>query len=185
MKKLLLLSLVLVFGISGVVLGALEDNTTVTVTVQYISVGIAGTPAFGTVGAASTFNLADTSCTVTNDGNWTSKWSFRCSNSVPTTWTPTTGADPASTTEFRLCSVFKSTAVETGDFTAANDHIDTTYQLSGTATNESFYQYAAYGGGQNVNATDTRNLWLSFSAPTGTPSSSAQTITVYVQTQAQ
>ena len=184
MKKHLILSLLLVLGLSGISFAALSKTTSVTVTVQYLSVDIQGTPAFSTVAAASTFNLADTSCTVVNDGNWASDWSLKCDNSAPTAWTPTAGAAPAANTEFRLCAVFKSSAAITGDLAAANDYLNTGYRPSGADTTGAFYQVGAYGGGNNVSAAASKALWLSFCAPTGIPTATPQTITLYVQTAA-
>ncbi|MFH1258506.1 MAG: hypothetical protein ABII74_01605 [Elusimicrobiota bacterium] len=190
MKRIISLIVGLMIISAGLVYSATEDSTTVTVTVQYLSVDIQEPSGFGPVAAGSTFNLATTSCTVVNDGNWESKWSFKCSSSTPTGWTPTSGGAPSTNVEYRLCAVFKSTAAVTVDFLPANDYLNTGYRPSGANTNGAFYEYPAYGG-QNVAASapsNSRNLWFSFCAPTsagGNPNSSQQTISVYVQTQAQ
>ncbi len=183
MKKFLVLAVgLLLFG-TGLVYSANDVTTTVSVTVQYLSVSISGTPAFGTVSPGDTYKLADTSATITNDGNCVAKWSLKTANSSGG-WIPTvTGAAPASNTEFRLRAVFKSTAAVTGDFENSYDYLDTGYRESGTTDASPFFEYAAYGG-QSVAVDANRAVWFSFCAPTtggGNPSGTAQTITVYVQ----
>ena len=71
----------------------------------------------------------------------------------------------------------------TGSFTEATDYLSTTARKS-TFVGDSSGIFEGTEDGDTVAPTDALGLWFQFDAPTGTPSSLEQTITVTVTAQA-
>ncbi len=179
MRKTILMVGILVLA-SGLLYAGQTDTVDLTVTCRNLSVAITeSTIGFGVVNAGSTGNISASSATVTNDGNWNLDYELECTNSAPTGWTPTGAAAPTTNAEFRLLGLFNGpTTPVSGDFTEANDYLNTSARKSDATT-----VFVGTQDGDTVAQSDELGLWFRFDAPTGTPAVAAQTITMTITAQ--
>lgn len=169
-KKLLALTIGLLFSAGSGVWAANPATITVTVTIQNLSVSTSGAIAFGIVTAGSE-TVSGSASTVTNDGNSTETFSLSVTN--PATWIAVQAA-PALAEEYALSAQFNSGAPAAASFTYAN------HALSTTSTASSATKFAGGQTGLSVAASATRSLWFRFNAPISTVVTAQQSLTVTV-----
>ena len=170
------LAICLVFVASGVYAYTETQDITVLVIIQKLSVAVSPSQYdFGAVVEGSLDNVATSSITVTNDGNYTEKFKMSFPSGEPNgTWDSVTASVPGAE-EYRLSAIFKDAAPVTGDYLASDSFCDgyertaTTADLARDADNDSMK-------GFNVSATSTRGLWFKFEAPSTTAITTQQSI---------
>lgn len=152
-------------------------DVTYAVRVQVVSVSADWSTPFSvpTCNAGTQFNIYGTSITVQNTGNVNADFILSCSNSND--WT-VTNSTPTTSTEFRLMGLFNSTQPTSGDYDVSTDTLITTAQTASPT------RYTGDRTGDSVPQDETRGLWISFCAPTGTPAGTEQSITITIDAQA-
>ena len=151
-------------------------DITVTVTCRMLSVSVSPSSyAFGTVNEGSD-TVSTSSITVTNNGNAAETYQIKLT--AVSGWTAVQTGTPGAD-EYMLSAIFHTTGTPpiVGDF-ADNDALSTSY---GTCSATVFAQDdTPPETGASVSATDTRNLWFKFYAPSSTTVGTEQSITVTI-----
>ena len=169
----------LVFVASGVYAYTDTQDITVLVIIQKLSVAVSPSEYdFGGMTENSS-EVATSSITVTNDGNYTEKFMMSFPDGEPNgTWNSVTASAPGAE-EYRLSAIFKDVAPGTGDYEASDSFCD------GCDRTASGTDLARDGDGDNVkgfdvSATQTRGLWFKFEAPSTTVITTQQSITTRI-----
>jgi hypothetical protein len=181
MKNLAKLFLVicLVFVASGVYAYTQTQNITVKVIIQKLSVSVSPSEYdFGGMTENSS-EVATSSITVTNDGNYTEKFKMDFPSGEPNgTWNSVTASAPGAE-EYRLSAIFKDVAPVTDDYLASDSFCDGCARTA-TTTDLARDGDADSVKGLNVSATQTRGLWFKFEAPSTTAITTQQSITTSI-----
>jgi hypothetical protein len=128
---------------------------------------------FGTLNLGTTNNIFSTSVTVTNNGNITSTFALRTSNSANWTAGAAAGADV-----FNLRAIFNgNTAAVAANFGAEDDLTTTS-----TASSATVYSNGVQSG-LNVPAAGARGLWFRLNMPTSSSVATQQDIGVEILAQ--
>ncbi|MDI7258430.1 MAG: hypothetical protein QME90_00765 [Thermodesulfobacteriota bacterium] len=157
-----------------------SGNVTVTVTIQNLSVSLSGATTWdlGTIPTSSVKTMTSLEkIIVTNDGNVTESFTLSLTN--PSGWA---AGSTAGFNTYVMKGLFVSTTDNPlpADFGAdGNDVIETGIK---TATDVNFGKTGSANGASvpSTAGSNSRALWLQFSAPTSTSATTAQSITITI-----
>ncbi|MDP3297139.1 MAG: hypothetical protein Q8N09_06035 [Thermodesulfovibrionia bacterium] len=179
-KMILVLVAVGLFGFAAVDLADAADTADITVTVTVRTLALTLSANTWPIGLVDVNYEAVRSAAiaVTNTGNASQTYQLKLVD--PAAWLAVlTDAGMATAERYQLGAIFQTTATAAPvavDYVDSADFVSTTY-VSCTAT----VFAKTTGNGLNVAATEARDLWLHFRAPSSTTATAGQSIVVTVK----
>ena len=169
MRSKLLIAAALMLLISGAAMAAATANVTITVTIQSLGVSV-NTPtwAIGTVATGQSI-LDGSAIVITNTGNLAEDFSL--AQTQPAAWTAGTTITGAGANVYVLAARLVASAPTVPNYVTGD-----VVPVAGAFCNGTLFG----GGGYNVAAAGTANMWLLFNTPTSTTDYTQQTVTLTV-----